>query len=313
MARKKVYAPLEGAAKDTAKDTAKDAAKDAAAMSPTGRVYDPVSRITEESLYQGLDPADVLDHLPRARAPVRIVPDLDDELYEAYKNNRQDFNNTVRRNFLKWISTDPFDPEAIARANNEFNDGTLPDMTPEMALKLYCALRANGLNNRQIGILKRGQCPDTTKGQYETHHLVPLSYMGTNAMINLTLVREDYHDAFHRDLRPQAEALTKLDKDGRRMGVIDVPITEGPIFIPKHRLDHYYTAMKEQAPKLEKRLGRPLDWSTAQPLHEVTDNWLVKGNNDADRTVKLVPLDPVRAAAGDVQGWLKHLKPGGGR
>jgi len=112
-------------------------------------------------------------------------------LDEEREKFRVEFNNRVRRKFLKTLAKDK---------------------------KL---LRTSRFSEEDIERLKKGQCPNG----YQVHHKIPIDDGGTNDFDNLVLIKNTpYHETIHSAAQTYQSAINEL-KSGETV-TVDFPVPE---------------------------------------------------------------------------------------
>jgi hypothetical protein len=111
---------------------------------------------------------------------------------------RSEFNNTVKKAFLKDLGNDAAKLEALKKA---------------------------GLSPSEIADLKKGIQPEG----FQVHHKVPLDDGGSNSFDNLVLMK---NDPYHKALTNEQNALTRGMKAGESK-TIEWPVPDGFVYPPK--------------------------------------------------------------------------------
>jgi len=117
---------------------------------------------------------------------------------EEREKFRTEFNNKVRRKFLRSLAKDE---KLLAKDEKLLADGRF--------------------SQEDIGRLREGKCPHG----YQVHHKVPIDDGGTNDFSNLVLIKNTpYHETVHSRFQTYQMAINKL-KPGEEI-TVDFPVPE---------------------------------------------------------------------------------------
>jgi hypothetical protein len=117
---------------------------------------------------------------------------------EARTALRNEFENKVRKAFLKDLANDPAKLDALKKA---------------------------GITDAEIAAMKNGVPP----GAFQVHHKLPLDDGGTNDFGNLVLIK---NDPYHLAITNEQKALTRGMKPGDSR-TVEWPVPEGFVYGPK--------------------------------------------------------------------------------
>jgi len=132
---------------------------------------------------------------------------------EELQRLRSEFNNTVRKEFLIYLTNNP---------------------------KNVAELKKAGLNDVDITRMRQGKVPDG----WEVHHKLPLDDNGENAFENLVLIKADPH---HRVITNAQLVCSRGMEEGESREV-DWPYIEGSIYPKKIRSEEDRDEISTPAP-----------------------------------------------------------------
>jgi hypothetical protein len=109
----------------------------------------------------------------------------------------------------------------------EFNNHVRKDFLKHLAAKEESSLVAAGISKAAITAMKAGRTP----AGFNTHHKLPIHGGGTNDFKNLILIKDKpYHDEIHRVLTPQVSGMAAGDSR-----TVKIPTPGGNVFVPNEK------------------------------------------------------------------------------
>jgi hypothetical protein len=188
--------------------------------------------------------APVLEKLRSAlhAAPLDKLPSPIRRPLESMRNKIDDFFNSTRKsdNFvgevrgqrveLPGVRTERFsytkrDRVQYEQLRKDFDNSGRADFLKRLAREQEDKLRAAGLNDAEIALVKEGKVPQG----WQVHHKKPLDDGGDNSFNNLVLIKNDpYHQAI-----TNAQKRLVGDLTPGQTRAVDFPIPEGSIYPPK--------------------------------------------------------------------------------